>query len=390
MLRRMYWVVALLLLLSLPALACGVFGGDDAEEATAVPEAAPAAVEETEPEPAEAASTVEEPTAVPAAEVEETPAEEEAPPLPESALSVFDSEGLPFNSYRMTMLIEVSGTTDEGQEVTQRIDSNMAFSKDPQAMDITMSFTGIDEELGNGSIQMVQIDDIAYMVMPEMGCITTSGEEIMTDNPFTEMANPDEFLDGLNDPKYEGEETINGILTRHYSFDQFSFMGTSGEDIEFAEGHVYIAKDGNYMVRMVMDATGNIDMLDETTNSDGTFHMEMELVDIDQPVNVVIPESCSSEAMGSEYPMLDDAAEVTSFAGMLNYRTAASLEDALAFYDEALAAEGWIKDEDGSFVGGGTAMVSYARDSEEIMLSITSTEDDSGNNYVTIFGEMGE
>jgi uncharacterized protein YacL (UPF0231 family) len=316
---------------------------------------------------------------------------EEAPPLPESALSIYDSEALPFNSYRMIMVIEVTGTTAEGQEITQRIDSNMAFSKDPQAMDITMAFAGIDDELENGSIQMVQIDDIAYMVMPEFGCITTSGEDIMTDNPFAEMTDPDEFLDGLNDPKYEGEETINGIRTRHYSFDEFSFMGTTGEEIESAEGHVYIAKDGDYMVRMVMDATGSVGMFDDNTNTDGTFHMEMELVDIDQPIDVVIPESCAGQdGAGAEYPMLEDAAEVTSFSGMLNYRTAISLEDALAFYDEALAAEGWVKDDGGSFVGGGTAMISYTRAEETITLSVTSTDDDTGNNYITIFGEMGE
>ena len=394
MMRRMYWIVVLLLLLSLPALACGVFGGDDAE-ATAVPEAAPE-VEEATPEVEE---TVTEPTAVPQVEeevstetaeepsaTEETSAE--APPLPESALTLNTIDELPFNSYRISMVLEVTGTNADDQEVTQAINSDVTISNDPEIMNIVMSFSGVDEMMDSGTIEMAQIDGTSYMVIPEMGCITTGGGDLLEENPFSDMMSPDQFLNDLGNTKYEGEETINGIRTRHYSFDKFAMTDTDLNDISEAEGHVYIAEDGDFLVRMVVDATGQIDLFDQGVTEDGQMHIEINLTDVDVPVEAAVPEACAGQTGGasSEFPVLEDATEVTSFAGVLSYQTALPVEDILAFYDEALAAEGWVKDEDSSFVSSGNALVSYMSDGVTLSVTISPNEE-SGGNYVILLSD---
>lgn len=397
MFKRLYWIVVLVVLLSLPALACGIFGGEEAE-ATAVPEAAEVkeSAPEVEPEPtaaptAEAESDtapVEEPTAEEPAAAE--PAEE-APPLPETALSLDTIDELPFNSYRITMAMEVTGTDANGEEVNQGVNADMAFSKEPSASEIAISFFGMEDEMGEGTIEMVQVEGVSYMVVPEMGCITTSSEDILSESPFSSMMNPDEFLEDLGDTKYEGEETINGIRTRHYSFDKFALTGTDVNDIKSAEGHVYIAKDGDFLVRMVVDAVGQVDMFDGGLTDDGDLHVEINLADVDEPVDVTIPEACAAQGgdggAGSEFPVLEDATDVTSFAGVLSYRTALSLEEIVAFYDDALAAEGWVKDEDGSFVSGGNALVNYTREGVTLNVTISPNEDGSGGNYVILLSD---
>lgn len=381
MMRRMYWFLVLILLLSLPALACGLFGGDDVE-ATAVPEATPV-VEETAPEA----------TAVPQAE--EPPAAEEAttevPSLPESALTLDAIAELPFNSYHMTMALEITGKNASGEEVVQTMSSDFAFSNDPQIMNMIMSFSGIEDMAGSEKIEMAQVDDTSYMVIPEMGCITTSGGDLLDENPFTSMMQPDQFLNDLGNTKYEGDETINGIPTRHYSFDKLAMTGTDLSEIDEADGHVYIAKDGDFLVRMVLDATGKIDLFDEGLTEDGQMHIEINLTDVDVPVEAAIPEACAAEdgsvgGVNSEFPLLEDASEVTSFAGVLSYQTALPVEDVLAFYDDALAAEGWVKDEAGSFVASGNALVSYARDGVTLSVTISPNEA-GGGNYVILLSD---
>ncbi len=403
MLRRIYWIAVLLLLLSLPALACGVFGGDDAEP-TAVPEAAPAEVEESAPE------STPEPTSVPAAEEsssEETAVEtveeadddapeasDEAPPLPESALSLNTIDELPFNSYSITMVLEVTGTDADGAEISQGMNSVFAFSKEPAVTNIYMDFFGIDDEMDSGTIEMAQVEGTSYMVVPEMGCITTSGGNILDENPFTEMLAPDQFLDDMGNVNFEGNETINGIETRHYSFDQSAMTGTDLSEINEAEGHVYIAKDGDFLVRLTMDASGQIDFFDEGINDDGNMYIEINLTDIDVPVEAAIPEACAAggedggpAGAGSEFPIMDDATEVTSFAGVLSYQTASSQEEVLAFYDEALTAEGWVQDEASSFVTEGNAIINYTQDGVTLSLTFSASEDSTEGNYVILLSD---
>ncbi len=404
MLKKLYWLMALVLLLSLPALACGPFGGNDAE-ATAVPAAsdsgeqtepaaeanAPAAeeptAEETAPEPA-----AEEATAVPAASDSDEPAaEESAPALSAADLTLPTGSDLPFNSYRVTMEMSFTGVNADGEEVTQAMTMNSAYTTDPAATSVTMNMTGLDNAMGGDLVEMAQIEGTTYMVIPDVGCITTQ-DDSMSDAPFADIMSPDDFLGDLDGAKYEGEETINGVRTLHYSFDKAVFLSTqmSGDEIEEAEGHIYIAKDGNYVVRMVIDATGKIDLLDKGGDENGDLHIEMNLLDIDEPIEIVMPAACEAGAAGgSAFPVMDDATETATFGGMTSYKTAAATEDVLAFYDDALVADGWVKDESSSFISGGTALVSYTRDGETLTLSINADEN-AGGTDVLLMSDAGE
>ncbi len=406
MYKRLNWIIILVLMLSLPALACGVFGGDEAEP-TAVPAVEePAVVEESAPESDTTASEpadtpVAEPTAVeeepaaeePASDNETVVAESEAPALSSDSLNFASINELPFDSYRVTMMLEFSGVKPDGEEVTQAMNADFAYTTEPPANSMSMSFTGIAEELGTESIEMAEIEGTTYMVIPEMGCITTQGDDL-SGNPFADMLNPDEFLNDLEDAKYEGRETVNGILTHHYSFNEAAFltadMGT--DDIKDAEGHVYVAVEGGFLVRMIVDATGKIDFFDAGVDQDGDLHIAIDLTDVDESFDIVAPAGCEADAAGggSEYPMLDDAADISSFGGVMSYKTSLGTDDVLAFYDDALAAEGWARDEAGSFVGGGSALVSYSREGETLTLTIGPDDGDTGGSYVVLLSEPME
>jgi hypothetical protein len=121
------------------------------------------------------------------------------------------------------------------------------------------------------------------------------------------------------------------------------------------------------------------------------MHVEINLIDIDVPVEAAIPAACMAEdgsvgGASSDFPMLDDASEVTSFAGVLSYQTASPMEDIVAYYDDALANEGWVKDEEGSFIASGNALVSYTRDGVSLSVTVSPNED-TGGNYVILLSE---
>lgn len=387
--KKSRWFLILLLLLALPALACGLFESDDAE-ATAVP---------VVDEPAEVTDAITEPTTAPPTQVVEevspdsavADAPEEAPVLPSSALALSTIEDLPFDSYQMTMLLQFTGLDATGETVIQSMNADLGFSKEPPATSVVITYSGIEEGLGEGAIEMVQLEDSNYMVVPEMGCVTTTGENLFDANPFISMLSPDEFLNNLEDANYEGEETVNDIQTYHYSYDKQAFANSEINDVDEAEGHVYIAQEGGFLVRMTLEATGQMDLFDAGTEEDGELVVEINLTNVDEPVEINKPAACETGPGGpdAEFLMVDGATDVASFAGVLSYKTDLSVEDVLAFYENAMADEGWTKDENSSIVGGGTALLTYLRDGETVNLTI-GPDEESGGTYVVIISENGE
>ena len=264
--RRLNWIIALLLLLSITIAACG--GGGEAEDVE--PEAAvventeteaeePEAEVEEAPEVEEAANEPEAQSEPPAEEaVEEAPAEEPEEEANEESSSVFadilqlneidTNEGLA--NYTMDLSMTFTAQDESGNDVTQSILADIIYSEDPNALSMNMTMDGVEgaEEFGNMS--MVQVEGTSYVVIPGMGCITTEIDEL-NDNPFADLADSDQILEGVDNAKFEGEETINGVDTLHYTFDASNLTEEEAQDVEWVEGHIYLAKDEGYMVRFV-------------------------------------------------------------------------------------------------------------------------------------------
>ena len=378
--KQLRWLFVFVLLLSLVSLACGLTGGD--EEPTAVPaaenETAPV---ETEAETAAPPISPPAATEAPAAEEETAASDTEAAP---PALEVNSLAGEPdFPAYRMTMDIVLTSPDESGQDVTQKITADILRTANPNATSMNMQFEGMEGADEFGDTTFIQTEEASYMMIPGMGCIS-AGEGETAENPFADLADTSAFLKEVGNADYAGEETINGVKTLHYTFDQTAF--TQGDaDVEWAEGHVYIAKDGGYMVRFVMDGKGDLGEAIAGEDQPGTIHMELNIEPIDEPVTIEIPAECEGGAAESEYPVLEDAAQFTMFGGIVSYVTQTPFDDILSFYDSELAAEGWVKDEAGSFiVENSSAIISYTKDGKTLNITI-GTDDDGQTFSIVIF-----
>lgn len=393
--KAIYMILFLVAMLALSSLACSLTGGDeetaDVPTPAATAEMPETAVDEpsdsTAPEEAEEASseTAEQPqpTAEPAPS--EEPTEEPAPAFEGIAMDTV-LQNPEFESYEFNMTMTITPNDPSSGNEAQTLDFTIQHTANPRATSMSMSGMGLEGmEEGFENITIVQIEGTAYMVMPEIGCMTfpANEDEIFAENPMNDLFNDGTF-DDLDHANYEGRETINGIETYHYSFDETS-MPDAGE-AEWIDGHIYLAVDGGYLVRMTMQGEGMMDMAAEGEDS-GEMYLEMNLTSVNQPITIPLPADCETMEGGSEYPVIEGAYELSSFPGLVSYKTESTAEEVVAFYEEALAAEGWEYIADESFTGGGSSLLSYRQDGKSLTLTVGPDTDNPGVTFVALIGE---
>jgi hypothetical protein len=145
---------------------------------------------------------------------------------------------------------------------------------------------------------------------------------------------PARFLSGVIGAEEAGAETVNGVASNHYTFDEHA-IGAS--DTAKSTGEMWVASEGGYLVRYVLTTTGGADYFGEGT--EGTATWDYALTDIDQPLTVEMPKDCPVGMVDA--PLLPDATDVIGELGLLTYSTPASVADVAAFYQEQLPALGW-------------------------------------------------
>ncbi|MBP7592167.1 MAG: hypothetical protein KBA85_11215 [Chloroflexi bacterium] len=388
--KRIYWLLTFVLLFTLVLAACG--GSEEA----APTEAAPAAVEESGSAPeSEAATAV--PTPIPAPT--EAPVPTEAPePTAEPAASIISFADLnplgkpaDLNSYRNEMILTMSGTNAAGELITQTISMQMAFTTDPAASSVDMMIEGAADMADMGAINMVQIGDTNYMVIPQMGCVTLPAEgESLLDNSMTQEFSPESMFGTLENLTLVGDDEIDGIPVRHYTFDETAVPEQDRLGIVSMNGHVYIAKDGGYLVSMVSDIQGDSTFLEGFEgNQDAVMHMEFRTKDINQPFEIVPPAECEGQTANAAppFPALEDASDLVTFPGVMGYTTAVPLADAIAFYQNAMAEAGYTYSEDSSFISDQAASLTFNGEAGAVSVTLSETD---GVTSVTILYDASQ
>ncbi len=338
--KKSLLLVLIILLLSLLA-ACGGSNEENAannttnqapaaEPAPANDEPAADAPEEPPAEPAIVEQATDEPTAEPVVEEEPT-AEEPNEEIEEIDVAAIAGE-LDFNTYYYFFSMSATTRNSNDEETVQTISADIKFSVDPPANSFVLNMEGFEEEMGDmgglGEISLIQIDNTTYTTFPGFGCITAPAT---SENPFADFNDsfsPDSLLEELDVSqvrRVRPNETINGFEVRHYTFDEelLNAGATPGQEYENAEGHIYLAEDGGFLVKMEMNLEGSgINLFgEENENENQASSFEYELVSVNEALDIAIPAACEEAASGANYPMPPDAFEVTSFGNILNFQS---------------------------------------------------------------------
>ncbi|RLC79492.1 MAG: hypothetical protein DRI61_07790, partial [Chloroflexi bacterium] len=294
-----------------------------------------------------------------------TPTPEEEVPELESITSGLDK----LDSYRINWNMSFEGKDEEGNPVQWTLQWQEEYTKEPPARRITMQGSGLGME-ETGSIQLIQIEDKTYMIIPGQGCLTTEAAE---EDVFKELITPDEF-GGISGGQFVGVETINGVKAKHYSFDEKAL----GMGLEFvrAKGDIWVAPEG-YVIKYVLEAEGKEEVFGK--GAEGKLRWDYEVVDINEPFTIEVPEECA-QLVPEDIPILPDAAELSSFMGMTSYSTEKPFVEVVKFYKDEMAAKGW-KQAEGSMETENMAMFNYTKDNRSVTIMISPQE---GKVQVTI------
>ena len=290
-------------------------------------------------------------------------------------------------SYRSRMDVTASGPAFEDE-------TDLAFKilgeyvKDPHAEHLSIT---IGDEV---FMEMVQIGDQSWVNFAGMW-IESSDEDA---GNITEdfMIFDVEDIGDLSEFEKVGTETINGLETTHYHFDENVLWKVlkDEEDVEGLEGlesfsgDLYTTKDG-IVVKWVMHFEGT-GFNDENAETKGSMDMTYELYDINAKIDIQPPEVPSSEeSLGFEIPVPEGATQTLSMAGMTTYDVVdQTIEDLADFYKTELANLGFSHDSEAALVSADFAMLTFSDGSTEISITIMPGEDD-GTVQVLIMTEAG-
>ncbi len=132
-----------------------------------------------------------------------------------------------------------------------------------------------------------------------------------------------------------GTETVNGVSTLHYHFDQNGL--SSGE--EGTSGEVWIAQPGGYVVKYTLSIPGPANPTGSGTEIAETLSYELTAVNsIDQ---VVLPAGCVPVLV--DFPAMTDAQDIYRSSGYMDYRSPSGVAQVIDFYNQALPALGWTQ-----------------------------------------------
>ena len=231
------------------------------------------------------------------------------------------------DNYRAELTISFHGTQD-GQEINLT-DSYVQTEWLAQAA----KFTTIDALNEGGERQLTLVGSVGeaqyFQADSAAPCEVTWGPLAGGLPEFR----PAFLLPAVGAARSAGEETLDGIASLHYTFDAASLSLPADAT---AKGEAWIAKDGGYVVKFVLDISGSESIYG--TGAKGTQHLEYLLSEVGAHPQVVYPEGCEPVL---DFPAMDDATDLVRLPGLLAYNTDAALEAVFAFYAEQLPPLDW-------------------------------------------------
>jgi len=374
--RRWGWMlVTVLLIVALGCSLGGLIGGvqEASEQAQELAEQAEEVVGELNEE--ESDGNVEE-TSEPVAE---EPADDAEPP--ESV--EFDPQALEgLDSYRYTMIIRTELADGTVEEMTME----MAATREPAAQHIVLMGAVAEGE----RMEIIQIENQQWIQF---------GEEWMQ----TEVADTDTFdfeedlpvsvedlnEEALDDAKFVGKETVNGLPTRHYTLGanvlEAEILGWESmvENVEDATMDVWIADKADlpaFAARMLVEVTGTAPEGD--TDAVVKFNMSLNLTDVNADFTIEPPEAAASGGLPEDIPVYENRQNQTSIGGMLSFETEDDLATVAEFYASEMESAGWTLEEGGMSTDT-MEMQNWTKDARGVQLMI-SADEDSGMTSVTI------
>jgi hypothetical protein len=224
----------------------------------------------------------------PGEEVEVPPAEGSAgAPL----LPVPINEGLAsLDSYHMTYTSDVFDSASQTRTQTTLI-TDLDRESDASYNRTETRTTGEDSSEDSEAVQ-------EQFAIGDHLCTVSDGEAEMT--IVSEMAQVLSDLMSrvvvlqplIEDPVFVGEDVVNGVPVRTYTFEVRSVEATTEVEVSRSDGAYAVAIDGDYLVHYRLDLELRSGAEGDPQAEFSTFSIEVSLEDVNLPVDIAFPDAC--------------------------------------------------------------------------------------------------
>lgn len=200
-------------------------------------------------------------------------------------------EGLgSLDSYNLTLYLYSDDSTGALTEMTEVIDRSVV-DKNQHTTTVQRSFDPQNDTEENSSTEE------SYMI-GNVTC-TGSGDEWTYEEMTAQEKEMLYIYKGMIDvmplidnPEFVGEETVNGIVTNHFTFKVAGIGDTSGSVAIVNQGDYWLAKDGNYIVNYHLKLQVQSAAEGSTEAETSNIEMAIDLKNINVPLTFSLPELC--------------------------------------------------------------------------------------------------
>ncbi len=254
-------------------------------------------------------------------------------------------EGL--HSYHYTLARHFAGTED-GSAGTWDITYDLQVSSQPPAYLLSIA------DSDHTGWMFGEIDGVLYTRESEEGDCQA---EITKISKYSSSIDPTLQIPNVLGAAETGQQSaVNGVSARQYTFDA-SALGV--EEPGKASGEIWVAADGGYPVKYILQTEGDENFYGEGIQ--GKMTWDYELTDVNSPDPVLPPQGCPPGRV--TVPRMDDAANPVESPGLLSYETSSDAANAAAFYQQQMPAAGY--EETSTYIATGFARLQYMKGSQE-------------------------
>ncbi len=269
-----------------------------------------------------------------------------------------------FKSYRLSNKVSVQ----EEKGTKTNADFLVEFVADPRAQ--RMVITGLDTSGKNQTMEMIQIGDVSYVNFDGKWMSMTAADQ--SQQQLGWMWNPGDFLNA-GKGKFIGNETVNGMETKHYRYDYTAFNAAASlSDLKEGQADVWALPEDNVYVKVVMHIAGN-----DKDKGLVTVDLETNVTDINAPITIKAPEGVEKPGLPDDIPMVEGATEVNFVGSTGSFKTDMAVDQVVDFFKTQMQAKGWTLDANSS-----AEMLVFTKDKRGATIMVAS---ESGKTSVSIF-----
>ncbi|MCL5995235.1 MAG: hypothetical protein M1546_04175 [Chloroflexi bacterium] len=279
-------------------------------------------------------------------------------------------------SYRQRFSYTVAGKDEQGKSYQQTIEFEQQVVNSSKEHHIKSTTTEGTTGTPGGSFELFVVGGATYVYSSDKegtpSCFSFSSQESQSQAP--NLLKPADLIGGIERATLlKRGETVEGILTDHYVFDEKNIpfgMFTS------AKGDAWVAADGGYLVKYSAQATGKVTLAGQAAaQGEGSITWDYSLSDVNKIESITLPEVCEAQKPATDIPLPPNATEQANFGTMHSFNSPDAPADVAAFFKQALPAQGWSAgDETGSE---DMYTLAFTKDGRTLTIMITKTEQGS-------------